>query len=236
MKNGKSLSQYNLTGYSRGANQQEYFFNGNADIEVKGVIAPSAVLFFESEAYINFLSSAKMYKAYVASQKKAKIYTDGLAVISSEFIFFGNSIAEVEAKIRAAKSYYFGEKALIQSEGITLAGKDLFFAQNAEINFKANVNVGKDLPFDGEAIIAVDGTLQASKVDYLIMELDITIPAGGELRISSETFSIALGQQNVIHLQNGDWIFIERDTTHLIIEALGDPEIQGQLVCVERFL
>lgn len=69
-----------------------------------------------------------------------------------------------------------------------------------------------------------------------VMNLSVTIPPGGRLVIDSENYNIYLNGKNVLHLMNGDWITLDRDTTTLSIGNGSGARLTGQLLYVERYL
>ena len=78
--------------------------------------------------------------------------------------------------------------------------------------------------------------LSAESIRYLTTNINVTIPPGGELRIDSDVFTAFLGQQNIIHLYNGDWINFNRNTRVLSVEAGTGGNLTGDIVYTERFL
>ena len=66
--------------------------------------------------------------------------------------------------------------------------------------------------------------------------MKITIPPGGELRIDSETYTATLNGENVLHLQDGDWIRISRDLQRLNVESATGGPLEGQILYTARWL
>ena len=71
---------------------------------------------------------------------------------------------------------------------------------------------------------------------YLTAIINVSIPAGGELRIDSDVFTVFLGQQNILHLYQGDWMNFNRNARSISIEAGNAGNISGDIVYNERFL
>ena len=65
-------------------------------------------------------------------------------------------------------------------------------------------------------------SVTAESIEEFIMDLDITIPAGGVLVIDSDNFRVLLNNQNAIKSHSGDWIDkLNRRTKNITILAGG---------------
>lgn len=69
-----------------------------------------------------------------------------------------------------------------------------------------------------------------------ISTMQITLPPGGELRIDSETYTATLNGENVLHLQEGDWIWLSRELLRLNVESSTGGPLEGEIIYTERWL
>ena len=65
--------------------------------------------------------------------------------------------------------------------------------------------------------------------------LHVTLNPGDELRLNSEDFTATLNGENVLHLQEGEWIRMSRDVSAMSITGNGG-ELNGSLIYEERWL
>ena len=73
-------------------------------------------------------------------------------------------------------------------------------------------------------------------LDQERMEIQVSIPPGGKLYIDSENFNILLNGSNVLHLHQGDWIHVDRETIRLVLDAGSGRSLNGNLLVTERYL
>lgn len=66
--------------------------------------------------------------------------------------------------------------------------------------------------------------------------ITIAIPAGGELRIDSDTFRVLLDGENILYAQEGDWIHVAREVLYLDIESATGGALEGSITYQERYL
>lgn len=142
--------------------------------------------------------------------------------------------------------------------GSGYGSKDMGTAQLIADDVEAHTWVGKTMPvsvplFDAGAAYLVQGSKNlpggqlttalyltavtaAEKEQRETVTMLVSIPAGGELRIDSDTFRAILDGQNVLHAQSGDWITLTRGTRYVDIEAATGGPIEGDLIYQERYL
>lgn len=54
-----------------------------------------------------------------------------------------------------------------------------------------------------------------------IIDINVTIPPGGELVIDSDTYTVTLGGINVLHLHSGVWLYIDDSVVDVLVSAGG---------------
>lgn len=137
--------------------------------------------------------------------------------------------------------------------------KDIAVSENCADALSADVYVGKDTPIEGRHSRLSDslqGKSQAVKdiisqllltsilhsiVSTVILEaysltISVELPAGSTLEIRSDTYDVYLDGVNILHLHNGDWVFLDRDVVAVEVDSGTGGEIQGQVMYNERYL
>jgi hypothetical protein len=71
---------------------------------------------------------------------------------------------------------------------------------------------------------------------YTRFTVNTTIPAGGEIRINSDTFTVSRGFENIFHTHRGGWLFFDQDTAQIVIEAQTGGNLTGEVVYEARFI
>lgn len=81
--------------------------------------------------------------------------------------------------------------------------------------------VVKDFLVKADYAVILGNIIDVDILEQIICQLNVTIPAGGVLEIDSDIFTAYLNNQNVLHLHNGDWIFLDRDLVSLQFNDVG---------------
>ena len=115
-------------------------------------------------------------------------------------------------------------------------GKTMFDRRAVDMSIVANLFVGKFMPREPIYIAwYFTSFILMGLRRYALLGLDVTIPPGGEIRINSEAFTALLGTQGVLHLYQGDWIMLHRNTTQIRIETGSGGRLEGEILYHERF-
>jgi len=106
------------------------------------------------------------------------------------------------------------------------------------INFREVINaliwLGKDVPTEVDFTESVFMSSLADLIEKDTLTITVNIPINGELRIDSETFTVLLNNQSILHNHSGDWINLNRNALDLTITS--SRILNGELIYVERFL
>ena len=119
---------------------------------------------------------------------------------------------------------------------------ECYLGKNISLNLKAadsidgQLFIGKIIPLEILLAEQINADISANVLEKEIARIDVTIPPGGELRIDSSVFNATLNGENILHLYNGDWIMISRDTTTLTVQTASGGKVVGQLLYTERYL
>lgn len=118
-------------------------------------------------------------------------------------------------------------------------GKD-FAIYGIDSNFKSVLDVilsfAKDIKTAEVLTELLNSIISTVILDTESCEILVTIPANSTLEIHTDTYDVFLDGVNIIHLHNGDWIFLDRDVVSVDVDTGTGGQLQGQLLYDERYL
>lgn len=121
-------------------------------------------------------------------------------------------------------------------EAKVFVSKDSTFGVTFEDNINSLISIVKNMLMDRLNLSAqVYCIISADIVDTKIFNLSVTLNPGEEIRIDSEMFTVTKNGENIIHLFDGDWIYLSREVFALVATAAGAP-LTGKVIYVERYL
>lgn len=82
----------------------------------------------------------------------------------------------------------------------------------------------------------LSATVDLAQIDERVLLLDVELPAGSELRIDTSNYMVTLDGENILHLQTGEWIRINRDSLAINIDNGSNGTVSGELKYQERWL
>ena len=147
-----------------------------------------------------------------------------------------NSQNHVFAVIFAAKDMNILRLAKAGMHGRAHLGKNMLTTADAEGRFSADVHIGKVIFVQRSFYWNIGAHVLMGLKLYVVAEVDVTIPPGGEIRINSDAFTAMMGQQNILHLYRGGWIFLNRNTAQLVFETGSGGELAGEILYNERYI
>lgn len=123
--------------------------------------------------------------------------------------------------------------------GRSYLGKDMHLVNNpVELmdSLSGTLSAVKDLP-----VVELLSDILNCDVSTVILEndiflLNVTVPAGGLLEINSDTFEVFLNGENILQLQDGEWVFLSRDVTAIQVDSGTGGALTGQVLYQERYL
>lgn len=114
--------------------------------------------------------------------------------------------------------------------------KETRLKQQYNFTVVCEVNIGKLIRHNSFFTSIVNSFISVIHTVTETATIDVTIPPGGELRIDSDNFIVLLDGQNVIHLQSGDWITVDRNLLEMVVDTGSGGNLQGQILFNERYL
>ena len=145
-------------------------------------------------------------------------------------------IESIDVDVNAVKEIFLIFELRDSVKSACCLGKNISIIQHVKDKCSGSLFIGKEIHIDGLLADRVDADISANALEKQIAYLDVIIPPGGELRIDSSLFNATLNGENILHLYNGDWIFISRDTTTLTVQTATGGKIEGKLLFTERYL
>lgn len=116
--------------------------------------------------------------------------------------------------------------------GMLITPKPMVLSNSLCTNITLTINMFKSYIFSE----LLNCEVLVDFLEYIICNIDVTLYPGHELRIDSDLFNVMLNGQNAIHLQRGDWIYLDRNSTELLLEAGTGGRLDGQIIYQERYL
>ena len=141
-----------------------------------------------------------------------------------------------ECECNAKKIIYLVNDLHEEINSDCYASKNIWLNLKASDSIEGHLFIGKIIPLGILMAEQVNADISANVLEKEIARIDVTIPPGGELRIDSSVFNATLNGENILHLYNGDWIMISRDTTTLTVQTASGGKVVGQLLYTERYL
>lgn len=115
-------------------------------------------------------------------------------------------------------------------------GKDIHFSESFSTVFKNTANVVKNLVVAQVSTDILNANISTVVLENIVFKANVTIPPGGTLEIRSDTYDLFLNGENILHLQEGDWIFLDRDVVALQVDSGTGGELEGGILYNERYL
>lgn len=115
-------------------------------------------------------------------------------------------------------------------------GKDIHFSESFSTVFKNTTSVVKNLVVAQVSTDILNANVSTVVLENIVFKANVTIPPGGTLEIRSDTYDLFLNGENILHLQEGGWIFLDRDVVTLQIDSGTGGELEGRILYNERYL
>ena len=116
------------------------------------------------------------------------------------------------------------------------AGGNVWFASTLREDADVHALIGAEEASEHVFSEIVTVKPDASSLEEQVMLIRVTIPAGSELRIDSERYTVTLDGENILHLQEGDWLALDRDLVSIGLDSGVKGQLEGQVVVTERYL
>ena len=96
--------------------------------------------------------------------------------------------------------------------------------------------LGLDIHMGRALYEVLNGYASLRDITRYICVINGEIPPGGRIVIDSDSFNVFLNDQNAIHLHEGDWIDIDRNTVALTLSSTGSDNHRMEVFYIARYL
>ena len=121
-----------------------------------------------------------------------------------------------------------------QLESAAQAGANIHLSIHWGSSLKETARLGADYYYSAAMSAILSAFADASNLEELVTVILGSIPPGSELRIDSDNFTVTLDGENILYMQEGDWIDLERQLWGLIVNGAG--QLEGEIIYTERYL
>lgn len=118
----------------------------------------------------------------------------------------------------------------------TAAGAYVWFAVQAADSLVSDALVGAEIASESTFSEILTVRPDASLQEEQSVLIRVSLPAGSELRIDSERYTVTLDGENILHLQEGDWLMLDRELCEVTVDSGVGAKLSGKMVWVERYL
>lgn len=238
------MNVYNLTPYNLGYGDSSVIRrNGHIDgvISINGVVGTGKVLRGIAKLEMGISGDINVY-----IRKLGNIMTD--INILDNIRLNKNALSTIKSDINIIGHIILGKNiySLASNEfeifGDILLGKNIYALVNHEFEINGNVLLGKIISSRNECMININTLLELSAYIYDVVNINVNIPPGVELRIDSDNRTVLLGRDNVFWAYqdaNGvpsAWIYMFRETDYIDIEYDVGNSLSGSIQYDERYL
>lgn len=214
---------------------REFSINSNFRDSLKGLVGfgllvPIVEAYFDGVSGTATLIPTIPMKFDAQDFLKANVEVIGGIVIS----FAGESSLKNQTSL--IKNIGIVEPLVDQLSCKPYIGKDIPFSESFSTLFKNTTNVVKNLIVAHTLTDILNANVSTVILENITFKANVTISPGGTLEIRSDTYDLFLNGENILHLQEGDWIFLDRDVVTLQVDSGTGGELQGRILYNERYL
>ncbi|MCL2313344.1 MAG: hypothetical protein FWC41_12875 [Firmicutes bacterium] len=236
MDGNLTLNRFNLTRYSMPETPIiERNFSRTINMNFMAVAGGRLYLDFSRNMNTNFTGRTDMHAVIIFkrnlnisfnSQVEMNMYMNALRNINNKF--FGNAYA--------GKKINFSRNIESELKSNIHVGKIIPLMRNSQTRFEACAHAGKYINFDKNIQSIFTSFVAMGLSRHAVAIINVDLNPGEEIRIDSDIFTAMKGDKNILHLYNGDWVYINRNTVILQTEAGSGGDLDIELVYVTRYL
>ncbi len=189
---------------------------------------------FQTQAgYLGILTTAAPYRMALKNQAEQLVKGSIRAMAKAAFLGEMDQRARLGGRWAPPVTLTGGLAIRAVLGGNALSAIAMETRTNALLRHGLNAFIGR-LRFN--SFMDMQATTQRFAIQYAILDLDV--PPGGTLVLDSGSYTALLDGENVLHAHQGDWLFLNRETHDLTMEALdGSPiEAEKAVLYMERWI
>lgn len=188
---------------------------------------------------INFFDTLEQYSLGAAAIPEQWNLSEAVQMAAKSFLaspieaFFSNGL---NVSTRAEADYSFSTEMETMLESKANVEAHVWFAATLSDAAKLNSRLGANIGAAGifSEMLAVQPNVDAAEEEIAL--IGVTIPPGSELRIDSENYTVTLDGQNILHLQSGDWIALDRSLYSISVDSGTGSALSGEIIFTVRYL
>ena len=115
-------------------------------------------------------------------------------------------------------------------------GKDMYSKAKIEDTLENETILGKLIYTSYYMAEILNVNIDATTLEHESIILDVALKPGEEIEINSNLFTAYNGDENILYLYDGDWVYLEPNSQELIIRTGNDGEIAAQMLYREGWL
>jgi len=234
------MSYFSLTRFSLPPITPRYIlFSRDAKLVIDGAFGGRLEIEFGMRSSNLRISGEAELHAQIPMKRNTSLTVDGSAIATLNWIISRRAQLDIVGHATMAKVMGTKRDAELTIDGRSQASLVIHFQRNAHMDIGSEVHAGLFIPFKRNSSLIVMSVAAGAATRYQTFRLSVEIPPGGEVRIDSDIFTaikIAGGFENILHLFEGDWIYITRDTHRIIVTTDTGEEIQGEVIYNERYI
>ena len=210
----------------------------NFSDSLKNLSGSGSAIFVDLFVFESMQNTAKLTPTFPEKFTALGELKADIDVIGGLIVLFDSS-TDLNNKTSIIKNIEAFHNYLCEFKNKVYVGKDFAIYGN-DSNFKSVLDVilsfAKDIKTAEVLTELLNSIISTVILDTESCEILVTIPANGTLEIHTDTYDVFLDGVNIIHLHNGDWIFLDRDVISVDIDTGTGGQLQGQLLYDERYL
>lgn len=210
----------------------------NFSDSLKNLSGSGSAIFVDLFVFESMQNSTKLTPTFPESFTALGELKADIDVIGGLIVLFDSS-TDLNNKTSIIKNIEVFYNYLCEFKNKAYVGKDFAIYGN-DLNFKSVLDVilsfAKDIKTAEVLTELLNSIISTVILDTESCEILVTIPANSTLEIHTDTYDVFLDGVNIIHLHNGDWIFLDRDVVSVDVDTGTGGQLQGQLLYDERYL
>lgn len=131
-----------------------------------------------------------------------------------------------------------GVEADLQSEikGKSSLGARIYCGFDWKADLNGSAEAGSQIHEDYFVTAMLLGTSELAEMEEQAFVVDVELPPGAELRVDSENYTVTLDGENILYLQEGDWLRLSRGLRSILVDSGSGGSLEGEVIYQERWL
>lgn len=145
--------------------------------------------------------------------------------------------SNLEQKTYIAKEINDKEEFKSNMEVISRIGKDMYVSEILlEDNLSQKIDIGKEMFNNYYFVELLNVAIDATILDFETFTLDIELKPGETITLDSDLFTAYRGDENILYMHEGDWIYLDSESQRLELRAGSEGDIQSEIFYREGWL